>query len=80
MWFDMPRNLTLEFEGVREVPIKTTGSDKVRFTVVLGRVGGTVSQGMPQGHAQGGMPRACPLIKRHAPTLLYRKTLRIKFH
>jgi len=36
MWFDMPRNSTIEFEGVREVPIKTTGSDKVRFTVVLG--------------------------------------------
>ncbi|CAG8658429.1 26031_t:CDS:2, partial [Dentiscutata erythropus] len=35
MWFDMPRNLTLEFEGVREVLIKTTGSNKVRFTVVL---------------------------------------------
>ena len=36
MWFDMPRNSTIEFEGVREVPIRTTGSDKVRFTVVLG--------------------------------------------
>ena len=36
MWFDMPRGSTLEFQGTREVPIKTTGSDKVRFTIVLG--------------------------------------------
>ncbi|CAG8785957.1 28829_t:CDS:2, partial [Dentiscutata erythropus] len=36
MWFDMPCNSTYDFKGVREVPIKTTGSDKLRFTVVLG--------------------------------------------
>ena len=36
MWFDMPRNTTIDFEGVREVPIKTTGNEKLRFTVVLG--------------------------------------------
>ena len=36
MWFDMPRNSTIDFKGVREVPVKTTGSDKLRFTVVLG--------------------------------------------
>lgn len=36
MWFDMPRNSTIDFYGVREVPIKTTGNDKLRFTIVLG--------------------------------------------
>ncbi|CAG8801199.1 982_t:CDS:1 [Dentiscutata erythropus] len=29
MWFDMPRNSTYDFKGVCEVPIKTTGSDKL---------------------------------------------------
>ena len=32
----MPRGSTLEFQSAHEVPIKTTGSDKLRFTVVLG--------------------------------------------
>ncbi|CAG8539661.1 4234_t:CDS:2 [Dentiscutata erythropus] len=36
MWFDMPWNSTIDFQGVCEVPIKTTGSDKLRFIVVLG--------------------------------------------
>ncbi|CAG8663244.1 10030_t:CDS:2 [Dentiscutata erythropus] len=36
MWFDMPRNSTYDFKGIHEVPIKTTGSDKLQFTVVLG--------------------------------------------
>ncbi|CAG8715894.1 8553_t:CDS:2 [Dentiscutata erythropus] len=36
VWFDMPRNSTLDFRGVREVRIRTTGNDKLRFTVVLG--------------------------------------------
>ncbi|CAG8739164.1 9232_t:CDS:2 [Dentiscutata erythropus] len=36
MWFDMPQNTTINFEGVCQMPIKTTGNDKLCFTVVLG--------------------------------------------
>ncbi|CAG8810825.1 9283_t:CDS:2, partial [Dentiscutata erythropus] len=36
MWFDMPRNTTIDFEGICEVAIKTTENEKLRFTVVLG--------------------------------------------
>ncbi|CAG8773852.1 5062_t:CDS:1, partial [Ambispora leptoticha] len=32
MWFDMPRNTTIDFEGVHKVPIKTIGNKKLRFT------------------------------------------------
>ncbi|CAG8627368.1 9882_t:CDS:1, partial [Ambispora leptoticha] len=35
MWFDMPQNSTIDFKGVHEVTVKLTGSDKLRFTVVL---------------------------------------------
>jgi transposase-like protein len=35
IWFDMLRSSTIDFRGVREVQIKTTGNDKLRFTVVL---------------------------------------------
>ncbi|CAG8713071.1 4976_t:CDS:2 [Dentiscutata erythropus] len=36
LWFNMPRNSTLDFRGVREVRIRTTENDKLHFTVVLG--------------------------------------------
>ena len=38
MWFDMPQNSTIDFKGTREVPVKTTGNEKLRFTVVLGYI------------------------------------------
>ena len=36
MWFDMLQNSTIDFKGTREVTVKTTGNEKLRFTVVLG--------------------------------------------
>ncbi|CAG8572353.1 19881_t:CDS:2 [Dentiscutata erythropus] len=38
IWFDMPHNTILDFEGVRNIPIKTTRNDKLHFTVVLGYI------------------------------------------
>ncbi|CAG8806134.1 21544_t:CDS:1, partial [Dentiscutata erythropus] len=38
MWFNMPQNLTIDFQGVRGVLIKTTESDKLCFTIVLGYI------------------------------------------
>ncbi|RWS00839.1 pogo transposable element with KRAB domain-like protein, partial [Dinothrombium tinctorium] len=35
VWFDMPRCRTYEQKGVKNVQIKTTGHEKLRFTVVL---------------------------------------------
>ena len=32
----MPQSSTFDFQGVREVAIRSTGHDKLRFTVVLG--------------------------------------------
>ena len=37
--FDMPSFQTLDFKGVKSVPIKTTGNEKNRFTVMLGAYG-----------------------------------------
>ena len=34
-WFDMPSNETYDFEGVKTVKSKTTGYEKLHFTVVL---------------------------------------------
>jgi transposase-like protein len=36
LWFDMPGTTSLEERGHRTVPVKGTGHDKDRFTVVLG--------------------------------------------
>ena len=35
LWFDMPGDTTITHRGERSVPIRTTGHDKGRFTVVL---------------------------------------------
>ena len=35
MWFDMPSKRTIDFRGVKTVPSKTTGKQKLRYTVVL---------------------------------------------
>ncbi|RWS23637.1 pogo transposable element with KRAB domain-like protein [Leptotrombidium deliense] len=35
VWFDMPRNKTYNKKGAKNVPLKTTGNEKLRFTVVL---------------------------------------------
>lgn len=32
----MPQDSTIDFKGTREVPVKTTSNEKLRFTVVLG--------------------------------------------
>ena len=33
MWFDLPSTATVDFQGVRTVSCKTTGAEKLRFTV-----------------------------------------------
>ncbi len=35
VWFDNPRNTTIEQRGAKEDPILTTGHDKLRITVLL---------------------------------------------
>lgn len=35
VWFDMPRNYTIAEKGTKEVPIKTSGYEKQRVTVML---------------------------------------------
>ena len=35
MWFDMPSSRSIDFRGVRTVLSKTTGKEKMRYTVVL---------------------------------------------
>ena len=35
MWFDMPSNRSIDFRGVKTVLSKTTGKEKMRYTVVL---------------------------------------------
>ena len=35
VWYDMPSERTLEFEGAETVDIKTTGNEKTRFTTVV---------------------------------------------
>ena len=35
VWFDMPTDTTVDFKGVKSVPIKTTGHEKSRITVIL---------------------------------------------
>lgn len=35
LWFDMPANRTIDFRGVKTVASKTTGKEKLRYTVVL---------------------------------------------
>jgi hypothetical protein len=35
VFFDMPRNTSIEKQGVRSVTIKTTGAEKQRYTVML---------------------------------------------
>ncbi|RWS20470.1 pogo transposable element with KRAB domain-like protein, partial [Leptotrombidium deliense] len=35
VWFDMPGNRTYNKKGARIVPLKTTGNEKLRFTVIL---------------------------------------------
>ena len=35
MWFDMPSKRTIDFRGFKTVPSKTTGKQKLRYTVVL---------------------------------------------
>jgi hypothetical protein len=35
VFFDMPRNTSIEKQGVRSVTIKTTGAEKQRCTVML---------------------------------------------
>jgi hypothetical protein len=35
IWFDMPHNYTIADKGAKEVPIKTSGYEKQRVTVML---------------------------------------------
>ena len=35
MYLDMPSNKTIDFMGVKTVTMKTTGQEKLRYTVVL---------------------------------------------
>ena len=35
LWFDMPGETTVTHTGERSVPVRTTGHDKARYTVVL---------------------------------------------
>lgn len=35
LWFDLPQNRTFDFKGVKQVRCKTTGKEKLRYTVVL---------------------------------------------
>lgn len=35
LWFDVPRQKTYDFKGVKSVLCKTTGKEKLRYTVVL---------------------------------------------
>ena len=35
LWFDMPGDTTVTHTGEQSVPIRTTGHDKGRYTVVL---------------------------------------------
>ena len=35
LWMDMPGDTTVERQGTKSVPVRTTGHEKVRFTVVL---------------------------------------------
>ena len=35
MWFDLPASKSYDFKGVKVVPAKTTGKEKLRYTVVL---------------------------------------------
>lgn len=35
LWMDMPGDTTVERQGARSVPVRSTGHDKARFTVVL---------------------------------------------
>lgn len=35
LWFDLPRQTTYDFKGVKSVTCKTTGKEKLRYTVVL---------------------------------------------
>jgi Tc5 transposase DNA-binding domain/DDE superfamily endonuclease len=35
VWFDMLSNTTVDFKGARSVPVKTTGHEKTRCTVIL---------------------------------------------
>lgn len=35
MWFDMPSNRSIDFRGVKTVLSKTTGKEKMRYTVAL---------------------------------------------
>ena len=35
MYFDLPANQTIDFEGVQKVTVKTTGHEKLRYTVFL---------------------------------------------
>ena len=35
VWFDLPSSRSYDFRGVKYVPAKTTGKEKLRYTVVL---------------------------------------------
>ena len=35
MYFDLPANKTIDFEGVKSVKVTTTGHEKLRYTVLL---------------------------------------------
>lgn len=35
LWFDLPQTRTFDFKGVKQVKCKTTGKEKLRYTVVL---------------------------------------------
>ena len=35
MYFDLPKTRTIDFEGIQKVTVKTTGHEKLRYTVLL---------------------------------------------
>jgi hypothetical protein len=35
LWFDLPSTRTYDFRGVRTVKARTTGKEKLRYTVIL---------------------------------------------
>ena len=35
LWFDMPSSRSYDFQGVKSIPAKTAGKEKLRYTVVL---------------------------------------------